>query len=177
MCQTGLLIRRETTKIQSACLVTFGLILFSCLYAVSGQLCDNPASRQACGFIGIDKAGCLSAGCCWDATTTPPNPFCYQAAATTAPTGPTTTLPLGSTGAYSLSFPFSGGLPFCSQFGAQGQYACSGTSSWNSSFAFTDRTPKGSLVTAITVELDGSYGCDFTGSFQALTFLNNIVLS
>ena len=33
---------------------------------------------SACGYYGIDQAGCELRGCCWSPTTAAGQPWCYQ---------------------------------------------------------------------------------------------------
>jgi len=73
---------------------------------------------------------------------------------------------------YNTTYFFSGGVPFCTQCGAEGAYACSPLGNnpevglWNNGtipFFFND-IPQSSAVTSITVTVYGSYGCSSTTS-------------
>jgi len=63
-----------------------------------------------------------------------------------------------SSGSFTNTFYLSGGVPFCTQCGAQGQYACSsgGVGNWQSNFMVRDPVAPGSAVSGIEVALIGT---------------------
>jgi len=65
---------------------------------------------------------------------------------------------------------FTGGLPFCTQCGTAGQYACSPDANgvtlgqWNSgNVIFTDPVPSGNHPVSIVVEVHGAFSCNAVG--------------
>jgi len=79
---------------------------------------------------------------------------------------------------------FNGGLPFCSQCGTPGQYACSPDSNgqtlgqWNNGVVnFVDPVPAGNHITAVRVTLHGAWSCNPEGTPLAMfgVTLNGII--
>jgi len=70
------------------------------------------------------------------------------------------------TGASSFVTYLNGGLSFCSQCGANGQYACSANNvgNYSGNYTFQDPVPAGSVAVNITVTLRGSYACNIAQS-------------
>jgi len=78
-------------------------------------------------------------------------------------------------GVSNFTYYFKGGLPFCSQCGTPGQYACSPDSNgvslgeWNTgSIIFTDPIPIGNYPVSMIVEVHGAFSCNAVG--QRLMF-------
>jgi len=56
---------------------------------LSSSTCAVPdGSKSECGFYGIDRSGCEAQGCCWSESSTNGVPWCFNSAATPAPTPP-----------------------------------------------------------------------------------------
>lgn len=83
--------------------------------------------------------------------------------------------PISAQSTANVTHYFTGGLPFCSQCGTKGQYACSPNDSgttvgnWNDGvISFVDPTPSGSVVREISVTLYGTWTCTTTSSYKAM---------
>ena len=140
---------------------------YSFPYSQESLECADSGTRNACGFIGIDQAGCLAQNCCWSVAD-PPSPYCF-----TSSTDPP------SKGSYLVHFNLSGGLSLCTQCGAAGAYYCTNAPLWTGLFNFTDRTPVGSVVVGYQFSTQGSYGCNggqssFQGIINAVQVLATI---
>lgn len=81
-------------------------------------------------------------------------------------------------GNYTDSFYFSGGLPFCSQCGSEGMYACSnGIGNFRDTLPVKDQVPYGSEVANnVIVELHGAWSCDSSTGMVEVDF-NGIALN
>lgn len=100
---------------------SFLLALVCVCTVVSSQSC-SVSERTGCGFIGIDQATCVSSSynCCWKNDVAP---YCYQPALSSPSPSPPPPPPPPSGNSYQLTFTFTGGISFCSQCGANGEYA------------------------------------------------------
>ena len=76
-----------------------------------------------------------------------------------------------TSGSATNTFYLSGGLPFCTQCGAQGQYACSsgGVGTWQSEFVYRDPVPTGSMLSRLDITLIGTRGAGERMHMCALT--------
>lgn len=179
--------------------------LVLCAGAATAQFCDTSNSvREGCGFIGIDQQQCTSApySCCWDTSFAP---YCFNPTSASTTAGSSSVVSTSTSSPFSTStssafststggsgsgsvtfgnnswtttFSFTGGVAFCSQCGDPGAYACS-SSNVGGPLAVDNFLPSAkSLVSSITVSVQGSYGCSAaTGTAEIIAVLNGLPIS